>query len=228
MEEPVKSRNFSLTFEQMCNFAAITKTKDADETLKQLIQLCLVILPDEKFESVSQIMEAMTLFDLQFPEHQVQAGLNRLIAQGRILQPTNTYFMVPDKDRTQLQKRIGEVKALEERVKQEWLEEISKRFPTLEADQAWKALQGHLASVFRNHGIQAIALLDSSIYTPPEQVENLSSLLNHALKILFLPEQRTTSHYAISCFLATVEEHYERPKDITQLGHGVVISVLLL
>ncbi len=228
MEEPSKSRNFSLTFEQMCNFAAITKTQDADETLKQLIQLCLVILPDEKFESVSQIMEAMTLFDLQFPEHQVQAGLNRLLAQGRILQPTNTYFMVPDKDRTQLQKRIGEVKALEERVKQEWLEEISKRFPTLEADQAWKALQGHLASVFRNHGIQAIALLDSSIYTPPEQVENLSSLLNDALKDLFLPEQRTTAHDAISSFLATVGEHSERAKYITQLGDGVFIYFSLI
>src|SRR6266446_8339446 len=228
MDEPVKSRNFSLAFEQMCNFAAITKTQDADETLKQLIQLCLVILPDEKFESASQIMEAMTLFDLQFPEHQVQAGLNRLIAQGRILQPTNTYFMVPDKDRTQLQKRIGEVKALEERVKQEWLEEISKRFPTLEADQAWKALQGHLASVFRNHGIQAIALLDSSIYTPPEQVENLSSLLNDALKDLFLPEQRTTAHDAISSFLATVGEHSERAKYITQLGDGVFIYFSLI
>jgi hypothetical protein len=216
-----RSRNFSLTFEQMCNFAAIAKTQDADETLRQLIQLCLVILPDEKFESVSQIMDAMTLFDLQFPEHQVQAGLNRLIAQGGILQPTNTYFTVPDSDRTKLQTRIGEVKVLEERVKQEWLEEISKRFPTLETDQAWKALQGHLASVFRNHGIQAIALLDPSIYTPPEQVENLSSLLNDALKDLFLPEQRATARDAISSFLSTVGEHPERAKYITQLGDGV-------
>ncbi len=221
MNALTRSRNFSLNFEQMCNFAAIAKTQDADETLRQLIQLCLVILPDEKFESASQIMEAMTLFDLQFSERQVQAGLNRLIAQGRILQPTNTYFTVHDSDRTQLQTRIREVKALEERVRQEWLEEISIRFPILETDQVWKALQGHLASVFRNHGIQAIALLDSSISTPPEQVENLTSLLNDALKDLFLPEQRATAHDAISSFLATVGEHAERAKYITQLGDGV-------
>ena len=221
MNALTRSRNFSLTFEQMCNFAAITKTQDADETLRQLIQLCLVILPDEKFESASQIMEAMALFDLQFSEQQVQAGLNRLIAQGRILQPTNTYFTIPDSDRTQLQTRIREVKALEERVRQEWLEEISKKFPVLETDQAWKALRGHLASVFRNHGIQAIALLDPSIYTPPEQVENLSSLLNDALKDLFLPEQRASAYDGISSFLATVGEHPERAKYITQLGDGV-------
>ena len=221
MNALTRSHNFSLTFEQMCNFAAITKTQDADETLRQLIQLCLVILPDEKFESASRIMEAMALFDLQFSEQQVQAGLNRLIAQGRILQPTDTYFTVPDSDRTQLQTRIREVKALEERVRQEWLEEISNRFPILETDQAWKALQGHLASVFRNHGIQAIALLDPSIFTPPEQVENLSSLLNDALKGLFLPEQRATAYDAISSFLATIGEHAERAKYITQLGDGV-------
>ena len=221
MNALTRSHNFSLTFEQMCNFAAITKTQDADETLRQLIQLCLVILPDEKFESASQIMEAMALFDLQFSEQQVQAGLNRLIAQGRILQPTDTYFTVPDSDRTQLQTRIREVKALEERVRQEWLEEISNRFPILETDQAWKALQGHLASVFRNHGIQAIALLDPSIFTPPEQVENLSSLLNEALEGLFLPEQRATAYDAISSFLATIGEHAERAKYITQLGDGV-------
>ena len=221
MNALTRSHNFSLTFEQMCNFAAITKTQDADETLRQLIQLCLVILPDEKFESASQIMEAMALFDLQFSEQQVQAGLNRLLAQGRILQPTDTYFTVPDSDRTQLQTRIREVKALEERVRQEWLEEISNRFPILETDQAWKALQGHLASVFRNHGIQAIALLDPSIFTPPEQVENLSSLLNDELKGLFLPEQRATAYDAISSFLATIGEHAERAKYITQLGDGV-------
>jgi hypothetical protein len=53
MDTLTKTRNFSLTFEQMCNFAAIAKTQDADETLTQLIQLCLVILPDETFESLS-------------------------------------------------------------------------------------------------------------------------------------------------------------------------------
>jgi hypothetical protein len=77
MNQSIKTHNFSLSFEQMCNFAAIAKTQDADETLRQLIQLCLVILPNEKFESASQIMEAMTLFDLQFSERQVQAALNR-------------------------------------------------------------------------------------------------------------------------------------------------------
>lgn len=228
MNQLTRSRNFSLAFEQMCNVAAIAKTQDADETLRQLIQLCLVILPNEKFESASQLMEAMTLFDLQFPEYQVQAGLDRLIAQGGIQQPTNTYFTVPDKDRTQLQKRIDEVKTLEERVKQEWLEEIAKKFPTLPADQAWKALQGHLASVFRNHGIQAIALLDPSIDTSPEQVETLSSLLNDAIKDILPLEQRAAAREAISSFFSTVEEHPERTKYIAQLGDGVFMYFSLM
>ncbi len=221
MEEPVKSRNFSLAFEQMCNFAAIAKTQDADETLRQLILLCLVILPGEKFENAAQIMEAMTLFGLQFPEYQVQAGLERLIVQGKIQHPANTYFTLPDQDRKQLQVRIDEAKALENRVKEEWLEEIARTFPILSPDQAWKGLQGHLSRVFRIHGIQTAALFDPSFYTPPEQVENLALLLNDALKDTFAPEQRATAREAISGFLESVGDHAERTRYIAQLGEGV-------
>ncbi len=221
MNQLIKTRNFSLTFEQMCNFAAIAKTQDADETLRQLIQLCLVILPDEKFQSTSQIVEAMTLFGLQFPEYQVQAGLDQLLSGGRVLRPTNTYFTVPDRDRIQLQKRVDEVKAREERVKQEWLEEIASTSPNLSAEQAWKALQGHLASAFRNYGIQTISFLDPSIYTPPEHVENLSALLDDALKDILPSEQKVAGREAISSFLATVGEHPERTRYIAQLGDGV-------
>jgi len=221
MDEPVKSRNFSLAFEQICNFAAIAKIQDADETLRQLILLCLVILPEEKFQNASQIMEAITLFGLQFPEYQVQAGLDRLIAQGRIQHPANTYFTLPDQDRKQLQVRINEAKALENRVKEEWLEEIARKFPVLSLDQAWKGLQGHLARAFRIHGIRTAALFDPSNYTPPEYVENLSLLLNDALKETFAPEQRATAREAISGFLDSVGDHPERTKYIAQLDDGV-------
>lgn len=221
MNGSLKPHNFSLAFEQMCNFAAIAKTQDADESLKQLIQLCLVLLPDDRFEDASQIKDAMTLFDLQFSEHQVQAAIDRMMAQGLIERPTNTYFTLPERDREQLQKRIDEVKALEQKVKQEWLEEVARKFPALPVDQIWKALQMHLSSVFRNHGIQAIAILDPLIDTSSEQAENLSSLLNDALKNLFPPEQRIAARNAISGFLATAGEHPERAKYITQLGDGV-------
>jgi hypothetical protein len=221
MDEPVKSRNFSLAFEQMCNFAAIAKTQDADETLRQLILLCLVILPEEKFQNAAQIMEAINLFGLQFPEYQVQAGLERLIAQGRIQHPANTYFTLPDQDRKQLQERIDAAKALENRVKEEWLEEIARKFSVLSPDQAWKGLQGYLARVFRVHGIRTAALFDPSNYTPPEYVENLSLLLNDALKETFAQERQAMARGAISGFLDSVGDHVERTKYIAQLSDGV-------
>ena len=220
-----KTGNFSLAFEQMCNFAAIAKTRDADETLRQLIRLCFVILPDDKFESAHQLMEPISLFGLHFPEYQVQAALERLVATGQLRQPTNTYFTLPDNDRVQLQQRIDEAKALENRVKQEWLEETSNKFPTLSPDQTWKALQGNLARAFRIHGIQTAALLDPSIYTPPEHLDSLSSLLNDALEETFAPEQRATARNAISSFLATVGDHAERTKYIAQLGDGVFTAI---
>ena len=70
--KPVKSRNFSLAFEKMCNFVAIADTRNPEETLKQLILQCFVILPDEKFQNARQFMETIdVLFGLQIHEHDI-------------------------------------------------------------------------------------------------------------------------------------------------------------
>ena len=68
VHEPAKSRNFSLAFEQMCSIVAIAQTKNADETLRELILECFVILPDYLFNQESQLAETIdTLFGLQNP-----------------------------------------------------------------------------------------------------------------------------------------------------------------
>ena len=87
--ELFKPGNFSLAFEQMCNFAAIAKTRNAEETLRQLILQCFVVLPEEKFQNAAQLTEAIALFGLRMPEYQVQVSLDRLLANGR-LQPVST------------------------------------------------------------------------------------------------------------------------------------------
>ena len=59
--ELFKPGNFSLAFEQMCNFAAIAKTRNADETLGQIILQCFVVFPKEKFQNAVQLAEAITI-----------------------------------------------------------------------------------------------------------------------------------------------------------------------
>jgi hypothetical protein len=146
--------NFNLAFEQMCNFAAIAKTRNADDTLTQLILQCFVVLPNEKFHNATQLADAITIFGLHIPEFQVQVSLNHLITDGRLQQSADSNLAIPNGTRILLKQRIDETKTLEERVKLGWLEKISRRFPSLPPEQAWKGLQGYLARTFRCHGLQ--------------------------------------------------------------------------
>jgi hypothetical protein len=184
--ERPKVRNFSIAFEQMCNFVAITKTRNYNDTLQQLILQCFVILPDERFYDAHQIKETIdTLFGLQIPEYQIQSRVDTLKDKGLIQQPINTNYTLQAEVRNALQKQVDEAITLEEKVKYEWLAELINIAPDLPAEQAWKALKGYLARAFRRHGIQTAALLDPSIDVAPEYSESLTFLLIDVLNDTF-------------------------------------------
>ncbi|HEY4716317.1 MAG TPA: hypothetical protein VII00_04360 [bacterium] len=218
---PAKSHNFSLAFEQMCSFVAISDTQSPSDTLKQLILQCFIVLPDEKFHTVSQIKETIDiLFGLQITEHDVQECIDQLIKEKAITMSAGTNFNLTPNVRVRLQKRIDEANTLENKVKQEWFDEISKSFPNLPNDQAWSVLRKYLAKAFRRHGIQTAALLDPSIDVAPEYSESLSSLLKETLKDNLPQELHTVVKKAVSGFLANIGSHPERAAYIGQLGDG--------
>lgn len=215
-----KSRNFSLAFERMCNFVAIANTRDANETLRQLILQCLVVLPNECFENERQIREAIDiLFGLQIPEHWFQIIFDQLVKDG-IIKFVDQRYILFQETRDSLQKRINEAIALEDAVKNEWFAEIILKFPTLPNNQAWAALRAYLARAFRRHGIQTAALLDPKIDIAPEYSESLSFLLDDVLKDNVSKEQQPKAREAISTFLAEVGRNTDRAKYVSQLADG--------
>src|SRR5215469_8132844 len=108
-----KPGNFSLAFQQMCNFAAIAKTRNADETLRQLILQCFVVFPQERFQNAAQLVDAINIFGLHMPEYQVQTCIDRLVADDRLQQTVDSILTLPNTDRLKLKGRIDEAKALE-------------------------------------------------------------------------------------------------------------------
>jgi hypothetical protein len=213
--------NFNLAFEQMCNFAAIAKTRNADDTLRQLILQCFVILPNEKFQNAKHLTDAITVFGLQIPEFQVQVSLNHLIVDGRLQQTADSNLTLPIGMRTILKQRIDEAKTLEERVKHRWLENISRRFPSLPSEQVWKGLQGYLARTFRCHGLQTAALLDNSIDIAPAYSESIFSILNESLHEIFSPALRAPAREAILSFFVDLKNNLDQKTYIEQLEDGV-------
>jgi len=213
--------NFNLAFEQMCNFAAIAKTRNADDTLKQLILQCFVVLPNEKFQNAKSLTDAITVFGLQVPEFQVQVSLNNLITEGRLQQSADSNLALPNGTRILLKQRIDDAKTLEERVKHAWLENIARRFPSLPPEKIWEGLQGYLARTFRCHGLQTAALLDSSIDIAPAYSESIFSLLNESLHEIFPPALRAPAREAILSFFVNQKNNQDQKMYIEQLEDGV-------
>ncbi len=219
--ELFQPNNFNLAFEQMCNFAAIAKTRNADDTLTQLILQCFVVLPNEKFQNAADITTAITVFGLHIPEFQVQVSLNRLIADGRLQQSADSNLALPNGTRMYLKQRIDEAKTLEERVKRIWLGNVSRRFPSLPPEQIWKGLQGYLARTFRCHGLQTAALLDNSIDIAPAYSESIFSILNESLHEIFSPALRAPAREAILSFFVDLKNNLDQKMYIEQLEDGV-------
>ena len=218
--QPARWRHFSLSFEQMCNFAAIADTKDAHKTLRELVIQCLAVLPDDRFENERMVGSSIdALFGLQIPVHEIQFALDLLITNGTVVRQADGGLALPLSARLDRQQRIEDSHLLERRVKEAWLQEVTVEYPTLPPDKTWKALCGYLARAFRRHGIQAAELLNPSFETYSEYNDSLSVLLDEAIKNADL-DQPVLVRNAVSSFFVTVGRNADRARYIAQLADG--------
>ena len=218
----VEPRNFSIAFEQMC-FAAIASASSPDEILQQLILNCFVILPEDQFETFAQFKEALAvLFGIEFPLSQIQDALESLCEQNIVSKPLDTNYVVEPTARSDLEKRIEQAKELEERVQTEWFEELDAKLPGIDHQIAWKALRSYAAKVFREHGVQAAALLDHSIASSEEHRDSLANILNNTLQSEFGSDREVleSTRTAITIFFSDISTSPDRATYIAQLADG--------
>jgi len=120
-----KSHNFTAAFEQMC-FAAIASTVSPEDVLRQLVLQCFVVLPEDQFSQAHQIAEAISvLFGLEISSYQIQTALDQLETQKVLQRPLNTNYVLDIAAKRQLEERLNSARELEERVRDEWLAELT-------------------------------------------------------------------------------------------------------
>ncbi len=223
-QQPAKSKNFSAAFERMCNFVAISQTKNSQETLRELVLQCFVILPEDKFQHVNEIVNAIeALFGLQVATQDIEGAVDKLLADGLLTRPLGTNYVLDLNIKSSLEKRLHEANQLEDRVRITWFDELSVTSPHLPPETMWKALRNYLAKSFRRHGIQAIAYLDPTVESPEEYVNGLNTLLDKAVKETFGRsgyQNEADASNSISAFLASVGQHPDRVSYIAQLADG--------
>jgi len=220
-DEKIIARNFKSTFEQMCNFVAVSSLGEPSETIKGLVQLCFLVFPEEQYDSPGafcSIIEA--LFGITIPMGQVQSALDELEDSGALSRPAGTNYALEARIEQELAGRIKEARELEAQVKSTWFDSLNTTYPELPLEKSWDALRKYLFRAFRRHGIQAAALLDPTIDTPPEYETSLSSLLDEAVREVFDEPQRLLARKALSDFLARVGADPARRRYITELADG--------
>lgn len=217
---PAQIRDFSLAFQQMCSFVAIGQTKNQEETLRELILQILVLFPDENISSEQDLSKLIrAIFGMQIADHEIRSVLDRLLADRTLIVTTNAIYRLDNEIAKLIQENIDEATYLEEYVRKGYSMELMNEFPELDFTQTWEALRSYLAGAFLRHGIQAVALLDSSVELNHIYQQRLTDLLNEIVKS-FPEHLMLDAKRAISSFVATSGAFPERAKYISQLADG--------
>lgn len=216
----IKVHNFSSAFEQMCSIIAIGEVGKVEEILEGLILQTTVLLPDT-FSSARNFVDSINgLFGLSIPEHEIQFVIDKLVRQNTLVRTSDERYFIGEDLRKTLQNRVDEAYELEISIRDSWEEEVKEKYPLLEFTALWMALRHYLAKAFQRHGIQTVALLNTSVEIPDEYSESLSTILNKIISSEFSTDLQHFAKSAVSDFMANTGSHPKRAKYISQLADG--------
>lgn len=211
--------NFSAAFKQMASFVAIAKTKVETHVLDELIKQCYVILPSEPLNDPEEIRSAIsTVFGLQINYKDVAIALDRLKKDGHVQELVNGQLCLRPESTKALSDRIEGARALEKRVRDEWIAEVYNRSPQLDAAKLWCILQEYLSMAFRRHGILAVELLDPEVRIAQDTSGSLSAALNKAISKHFSGEDAIQTREAMEAFFISVGANRARAEYISSLA----------
>lgn len=211
-----------MSFDRLAGFVAIRQTQREDEVLAQLIRH-VVSLETIKLSGASELATYLDEhYGLRFTPLRIQAAVDKLLSSKDLSRELNGNYSLPLAQKAALLKRVEEARDLESRVREKWLDSATKKFPELERDQAWRALEAYLSRMFRQHGIQTMALIDPSIEIPEEYQAGLRAMLNDALTSCCEMVQRKPVETCISDFLIDIPNDADRIAFIVRLADCTV------
>src|SRR5690606_11425520 len=124
--------------------------------------------------------------------------------------------------RSEIQRRMSDAAGLEERVRNTYVDDVSRVIPDLDPEAAWCAFQAYVSRVFRQHGLHTLALIDPSIEVPPAFETNLRGMLVEATREHCPVEHREALVNLIDAFFIGISSHPDRVAYIVQIADSLV------
>ncbi len=189
---------------------ALSQTVDTKAVLDNLIVSAITFDRQTNAISFNEIKDAVEVyFSTEITEQDLTDAVNRLIKANKLSIVSEGIFRLQNKIAVHVNNRVSESKALEEQVKQEWFDDVSKVAQkyaitsAFDSEHLWVILQNYLAKSFYRHGAQTTQIFDPTFNLGNDISKNLSTLLEEAIKESGSPLPREFVRECIREFLGT-------------------------
>ncbi|MHB1477879.1 MAG: hypothetical protein ACYCXD_09945, partial [Coriobacteriia bacterium] len=205
--------------EQLCNTAAVLETGMPNDVLEQLLLLHLAIDRDNEPTPAETLRASLQqAYGVDALPDDLRQVIDRLQTQGRILVQSDESIALTSGALAEIREECSSEKALEERVRAAWLDEIAARGLSISGDPLWAALEEFIQSAFARHGMQTAILIDPGFATDDAHEVSLSALRRKAIAKHLSPQVHDLAAELITEFLARVGESNDRVRYVGRLA----------
>jgi hypothetical protein len=203
------NNNYDLIYSHLCHMVVISREEKTNATIDSLIVMTVYLSGSNEYKEAVQVQQAISKsFGLSLPIEKIQSAIDRLQQDGILLRQTQTKKLYLDTNAiTSTRLRLEEAVDLEEKVKQEWLEDVrlqaehfSYELPVNWQEELWGCLQLYMAKAFRRHGVQTIMLLNPETSEKEEDNRNLLNYLNDAINEKCSTVDKKITEHAVRSF----------------------------
>ena len=212
-----------LSFDQLCGFIAIRQTDKNDETLRHLITHVITVAKPLEFRTTHDIRDFIAnQFALSLTLERVQSAVDRLLHAPTLMRDTDRVFILGADAAAAIQAALNESKALENRVRAEWLVDVARKELHIDPSQTWNALMAYLTTVFRQHSVQTLQLVMPERRLADAHKESLNAALNAALSLAGGEADGDQTREAIELFFTGVSGSPDRIEYMSRLADCTV------
>src|SRR6266568_859104 len=191
-------------FRQLCHLLSLDRNGKVQGAVESLIMTILYIDPrvGASADPGELALAIATYFGVEIDVAAVKAAVERHIQNGQLLIDRSTtphqVTLAPD-IRADVARRIEEAAQLEATVRADWLRQIDSTAGDIDPNALWQALQHYLGLVFRQHGVEAVQLLDASASGSPNEAA-LASMLEQVIQKADLVDHQSAVKQGIAAF----------------------------
>lgn len=191
-------------FRQLCHMLSLSKTRKVQSAVDNLVLTTLSIDPEvgDGGDPNQLALAISTYFGVTLDVGDVRAAIENDLRAGRLFIDRSDdphRFVLAPAPRAEVAERIQASQRLEDDVRAEWLGLPEVEASGLAPGQLWNALQHYLGQVFRQHGAEAVQLLDSRRETEKDK-GTLPRLLDISIDSAGLQPERETAKSLVRLF----------------------------